>query len=130
MCPLCKHQHNKEHHIIDFDYKDFICKKHYESFISYCKNCKQDLCLLCIKEHHGHEMINYGDIIPDINIVKDEFNEFDNTIIKFKKYIDELVLKLKKLKDNLDNYHQIYDNIIKNFDQKKINYNIINNINK
>ena len=129
LCPLCKHQHNKEHHIIDFDYKDFICKKHYESFISYCKNCKQDLCLLCIKEHHGHEMINYGDIIPDINIVKDEFNEFDNTIIKFKKYIDELVLKLKKLKDNLDNYHQIYDNIIKNFDQKKINYNIINNIN-
>ena len=33
LCPLCKSCHDKEHHIIDYDLKDFSCKEHNESYI-------------------------------------------------------------------------------------------------
>ena len=66
LCPLCKSCHDKEHHIIDYDLKDFSCKEHNESYISFCNDCKKDLCVLCLKEHSGHKVINYGDIMPEI----------------------------------------------------------------
>ena len=37
LCPLCKNNHNKEHNIINYELKNYICNKHNESFIAYCK---------------------------------------------------------------------------------------------
>ena len=46
LCPLCKNSHDKKHHIIDYNQKNFICDLHYENYISYCKECQNDICLL------------------------------------------------------------------------------------
>jgi len=128
LCPLCKNEHNKEHHLIDYEQKDFICNKHYESYTSYCNKCKNDICVLCLKEHNGHEIINYGDIIPDVNILEEDLNKLKKIINDYKKSMNEIIAKIKKVVDNLDNYYNIYNNMIKNFDIKKRNYNLIVNI--
>ncbi len=129
LCPLCKNSHSKEHHFIDYNKKDFICNKHYESYISYCNKCKKDICVLCLKEHNGHEIINYGDIIPDVNILEQELNKLKKIIMDYKSYINAIILKFNKLIESLDDYYKIYNDIIKNFDIKQRNYNIIMNIN-
>ena len=129
LCPLCKKAHKQEHHIFDYDQKNFICRKHYESYISYCSDCKNDICLLCIKEHNGHKLINYGDIMPNINASEEELNKLKKAINEFKCYINELILKFNKLMENLDNYFNIYNNIINNFDVKYRNYYTITNLN-
>ena len=41
LCPICTDSHNKTHKIIDYDLKNFICNKHYESFLSFCEQCKK-----------------------------------------------------------------------------------------
>ena len=47
LCPLCKNIHNKEHHLINYEQKDFTCRKHFESYNSYCKKMqKRYLCIM------------------------------------------------------------------------------------
>ena len=46
LCPICKSTHDKNHNLIPFDQKNFICKKHSESFIKYCKDCKINICFM------------------------------------------------------------------------------------
>ena len=40
LSPLCKSIHDNSHNIIIFDLKNYFCKKHNDSFIKYCKDCK------------------------------------------------------------------------------------------
>ena len=47
LCPLCEYKHEKTHNIINYDYKEYICKSHKANFNSYCKTCQKDLCLQC-----------------------------------------------------------------------------------
>ena len=75
LCPLCKNSHDKTHHIIDYNQKNFICDLHYENYISYCKECQQDICLLCENDHLNHNIISYGRIMPNIKVINDEMNE-------------------------------------------------------
>jgi len=37
LCPLCKYEHDKNHNIINYNDKYYICKKHNDSYIKYCK---------------------------------------------------------------------------------------------
>ena len=41
LCPLCKYKHDKNHNIINYNDKNYICKKHNDRFIKYCKECKK-----------------------------------------------------------------------------------------
>ena len=43
LCPSCNSAHDKNHRIIHYNDKFYICKKHNETFIKYCKSCKQDI---------------------------------------------------------------------------------------
>ena len=43
LCPLCKASHEKEHHIINYDDKNYICEKHNELFNYYCYSCKKNM---------------------------------------------------------------------------------------
>ena len=65
LCPLCKVKHNKEHYVINYDSKNYICSIHNELYVSYCKKCEINICMKCQKEHLKHEMILYGEILPD-----------------------------------------------------------------
>ena len=43
VCLLCKSEHHKTHNIINYEQKNYICKKHNENFNSYCKKCNLNL---------------------------------------------------------------------------------------
>ena len=59
LCPLCKTKHDKDHNIIDYDLKNYICAIYNELFNSFCKKCKKNICILCEPEHNSHSLINY-----------------------------------------------------------------------
>ena len=130
ICPLCKSTHDKNHNIIDYEKKEFICEKHDEIYFKYCKSCKLNMCLSCYNEHNNHEIIPYENIIPDIDEIKNENFKFRDTIDIFKSDIKIIICKLNKVIENMDIYYNIYNNIINNYEKKNRNYEILQNINE
>jgi len=46
--------------------KNYFCEIHNkESYISYCKKCKRNLCIFCENQHNNHEIILYRKIFPN-----------------------------------------------------------------
>ena len=45
LCPLCKNNHNKEHSLINYDLRNYICNKHNNMYIAYCKTCNLNICI-------------------------------------------------------------------------------------
>ena len=37
LCPACKEKHNKEHIILNYELKNYLCNTHGEKYVSYCK---------------------------------------------------------------------------------------------
>jgi len=122
LCPLCKSIHDKNHDIINYDNKNYICNKHNENYTKYC--CNKNICIDCENEHKNHKGIYYGEILPNIN---DEIKEY---IDKFKKELEEIKNKLNNLIEIVDKYYNIYYNIIDIYKKKKKNYEILQNINE
>ena len=46
ICPLCKIKHEKNHNIINYKIKDYICKEHNEGYVEYFKECKKDILIM------------------------------------------------------------------------------------
>ena len=122
LCPLCKKFHNiKGHIIIDFDQHNYICKIHNEKYNSYCKKCQQNLCLLCETEHKRHDkLINFSDIMPNIDIIQKQIAELRIRIKIFKEKAKKIISFLNRIGDNFETYYNINNNIV----------NIYNNIKK
>ena len=116
ICPLCKIKHDKNHNIINYEIKDYICEEHNEGYVEYCKECKKDICLSCENNHINHETILYKNIIRDINKVRNDMNEYKEEIDKFNNNIDDIINKLNKVKENMKIYYNIYNNIINNYE--------------
>ena len=131
VCPLCKLKHNKEHYIINYEDKNYKCNNHNNLYTSYCDKCKKDLCVLCEQEHINHKIINVGQLIPkDINESKEKLNQIREGIDKVKKNINEIRDNLGKIIDNIELYYTISNEIINNYDNTNINYEILYNVNK
>ena len=127
LCPLCKLKHIKEHIIIDYELKNYLCKNHGEKYISYCKDCNKNLCDLCGFDHNkNHVLIYHRDIIQNKN---DNNNILREKIKKIKEEIKEMINKLKIIENNLEVYNNICNNII-NKNLKNKNYQILVNINE
>ena len=107
LCPLCKSIHDKSHSIINYDNKNYICNKHNETFIKYCKDCNIDLCFSCINGHKNHKVLSYEDKLIDIKELRKKMNNLKIVINKFKTNLEEIINKFKKLEDNLDIYYII-----------------------
>ena len=117
LCPLCNEKHDKEHKIIDYDNKNYICKYHNYSYSSYCKTCGNNLCILCENDHENHEIFSLGKMIPNQNTIKKikaKMIVFREKIDFFNKTIKEIINKLNKIIDNIEILYTIYDDIIKN----------------
>ena len=128
ICPLCKQKHDKNHVIINFDEKDFKCKNHYNSLIIYCKDCKKNICLMC-NEHNNHNCEFFGDIIPNIDRIKEKMNVMKKELDSFNNIINTKINKLRKIIENMEKYYNILNNILTNFDSNNNNYEVLNNIN-
>ena len=125
ICPLCSSKHN--HKVINYDKRNYICSKHNNNFIKYCKDCNKNICMECEKEHSNHNIICFGDILANKNIVN-HIKEFKIYIDKIKVEIKNIIDQLNNFKDNLELYSSLSNNIINN--DKYDNYQILYNINE
>ena len=137
ICPLCKSNHEQEHKnkhkIINYDNKYYICNKHNENYISYCEECKMNLCLFC-NEHKNHKRIMFTDILPnkeELNHIKEEFNKNIKLFIKEMEILKKLILTvLNEVKNKMNIYYQINEDIINNYNENNINYETIYYLNQ
>ena len=136
LCQKCiithKHENDNINYIINYNNKSYICKYHNKEFIKYCNECRKNLCIFCINDHinKNHNLISYENIIPNINKLKDKINNLRKEIDIIKKYIDVFIKNLIKVKENLEIYFDIYNNIINNYNIHNINYEMLQNINE
>lgn len=126
LCPICKEQDDLEHNIINYDDKNYICEKHSYPYTFYCKVCHNNICILCEKDHSGHEIVSYGKILPDENALKNKMKDFRNKIDLFNKDIIKIIDILNNLIENIELLYKINEDILKNNNYK--NYEMINNL--
>ena len=130
LCPLCKSVHEQKHSIINYDNKDYICHKHNETFVKYCKNCKEDICFSCIKKHKKHNLLSYENELEDINILRKNMNLLEKVIKQFKNNLEEIMKKFKKIMDIFDIFYNINNDILVNYEKNKNrNYMTLLNLN-
>ena len=125
ICVICKLSHNKNHNIIDYEYKDFICDKHNESYCRYCKDCNINLCLSCEPKHENHNIIS---LMMDVDKIKSDMDNMRNIINIFNNNINNIIKKLKKVSENLEIFYKIYNELIIIYENKKRNYELFHNI--
>ena len=151
ICKLCLENHNIENHnIIEFNKRYSICNNHEKEFISYCKDCKMNLCEECEKDHYKHEIkiyeminaIRKEEMKNKLNDNKEKINEFKEQIDKLNGIYNNFIINLKNdLEDyinlinqilyylnNLNNYETII-NVI-NFKLEQLNIDISNFLSK
>ena len=133
LCPSCQINHRKKKHIVyNYEKKNYWCVEHNDNFISYCLDCKINLCLKCeLRHNEKHKLIAFKDIIPNknfLNKVKSMQNKFREYIDRLQEEINKIVKTLHSFLDSLNNYYQINEEIVKNYDLRHRNYFSIKNI--
>ena len=129
ICPSCKKNHDEKHKIINYDYKYYICDKHNEKFISYCEDCKLNLCNLCV-DHNEHKRTMFLNILPKKDDLKKKMEELKDRICLIDQNIKLLMQILKEVMDKLNIYYKINEDIINIFDDNNTNFEVINYLNK
>ena len=84
----------------------------------------------CEKDHINHEKVYYGNIMPDSDEIKLRADELGKYIYQLNESIENIIEKLNRYKENINNFYQIYTEVINNVDYKNRNYEILNNINE
>ena len=115
ICPLCRSVHDKKHKIIDYDDKNYICKKHNDSFTKYCKTCNENICIICENKHNGHNILDFKNLIIDEEDLLEVRDELKNVINKFKWKINIIKELFDKMVNLIDIYYKINDKIIDNY---------------
>ena len=87
------HDKNKSqiHNIIDYDKKNFHCNYHNDSYTSFCKQCKKNMCIMCENEHKNHNSIFFGNIIINKENYMDQLNYLKKNIDKFQEEINSII---------------------------------------
>ena len=129
LCPLCKVKHDKEHFIINYEKKSYICNLHKEHYNSYCQNCEKNLCALCQNEHIEHKIISFRNILPNKNDIAIKMKELRETIDNFEKSIQEIIDILNKVIQGIELYYNINNYIFNNFERSRTYESLFNLIN-
>ena len=129
LCPICKSKHENNHDIIDFEEKNYKCFIHGETFCSFCRNCKINLCIECEAMHFDKEnLIFFRDILPNKERYKSNLTELKIKIDTLKEKINEIKKTFDKVIINLETYYEINNNLLKNYEKKRKNYQLLYNI--
>jgi hypothetical protein len=77
-------KHYRTHKILEYASVDTLCPIHEKTkFSGYCRSCKKDLCIHCLKDHGNghHSLVKYMTLVPNKEKidkykkqVRDEFN--------------------------------------------------------
>jgi len=128
LCPLCHQNHDKNHNIINYEQKYYICEIHNRSYNSFCNNCKNDICVLCEAEHEQHKIISYSKLIPKIDLLNNAKNSANKSFVELNKNITSIINKLNDIKRNFKIYSEIIENLVNNYNNNSINYKILKNL--
>jgi hypothetical protein len=132
LCIGCQNKHKNEnptHNFINYDSKNYICDMHNEKYGAYCKTCEKNICLFCKKQHKEHELINFENILPDLNDEKTNIDKLRNDINEFKGIIDDLINRFNKIKDGIEYFYEINKNLFNLINNRNINYEILYSFN-
>ena len=128
LCVQCKEKHKKNHSIINYESKDFLCQKHYEFISDFCQTCKINICSLCMKQHKEHNIISLNDTERDIFETRNKLLEIKNEIKIFNDKLKEIIQKLNELIEAMNTYDKINDTIFKSFTTRNPYYQILQNL--
>ena len=95
LCPSCKSNHieTQNHSIVNYDEKQYICRKHNEKFINYCEECQQNICFSCKEEHKTHKgLIDLHNMILDKDEITKEFITKRKIYDEIKNVIEDIIL--------------------------------------
>ena len=129
LCPLCKVSHDKNHYVMEYELKNYICPEHGENYSSYCQTCDKNICIECGSMHSTHNIIYFGKILPNKDILNNVLNEMKNNIDKFKSELNNIINRFNYVIDIADNYYKLVKGIYDSLKIKKKNYEIMYNIN-
>ena len=130
ICLLCKPKHDSNHNIIKYDQKNYICQKHNDVFIKYCEDCHMNICFSCDTDHAEHKTITLVDLKPDLEESKKRMEDIKSMIDELTNQINEITNKFNELIKALKMYYEINNNILKNYEVKNRNYQVLQNINE
>ena len=156
ICKDCKNKHedekseeeneneddeDKKHNLLEYSEKDYkcTCSESLEDYYFYCNKCMKNLCVGCEAEHpKDHQIFDFSDLIDnylsekDIASKKKKFKEqinainiFINKLNAFKKKLEE---KINSLENALQTFLEINNYILKKFNKKAMNYQIIESV--
>ena len=128
LCVLCKSFHEQSHNIIDYDNKNFTCNNHNEPLIKYCKKCHVNFCFSCDEEHKKHDTVSLLDLKPDMAEANNKLLELKKEIESFNQEIQILISRLNELSGSLGMFYEINNELVKNYEIKNRNYQLLNNI--
>ena len=128
ICSLCQSKHKKKHKIINYDVKDYICNIHNENYVSYCEDCKINICALCV-EHKEHKIMSFANIIPE-EVLINKKSQLYEYLCKINIEANTIINILKDVIDKIFLYYKINEDIIKDYNKKYRNYEMINILNK
>jgi len=128
LCPLCRMKHNRDHNIIEYEQKNFICPEHEDYYSLYCKTCKKNLCSGCQNEHTKCETESLDKLLPEEKDLENRMNELKNNINKLRDDIGKINNILNSFMENLNIYYNINKNINESFNIQSKNYETLNNL--
>ena len=125
----------KKHVTINYKDKDFFCLEHYIMYNGFCQKCKKNICNKCERKHDKHRIDMLKKISPNETFIEKIKNMNEDLIKKIIKFNDELTgLKhllnnmIVNIQNDLEMFSKISNNIIKDYDLAKNNYQTIQNI--
>ena len=131
LCPICEIDHDKTHIIISYDRRNYVCDKHRRSYHSFCKDCKINLCALCEKAHETHKLIYLHKMMKhDKSELTDKLKKIKTAVDIFVRDVKLIINRLNLIKENMKCFYELNFNIIHNYDERNINYQILKNINE
>ena len=142
LCKNCQMKHYRTHKILEYAKIDTLCPIHEKTkFSGYCRSCKKDLCIHCLKDHGNghHSLVKYMTLVPNkekIDKYKKQIRDEFNYIEKLKNILfEENILKDQNIKSILDIFfdrmklkYYFYDIQLQTFDKFKFNISIIKNV--
>ena len=128
LCLLCRDRHDRNHNIIEYEQKNFICPEHEDYYSLYCKTCKKNLCSGCQNEHTKCETESLDKLLPEEKDLENRMNELKNNINKLRDDIEKIYKILNSFMENLNIYYNINKNINESFNIQSKNYETLNNL--
>ena len=137
LCGTCIVQHQKMYNHKNFGLTYNSIKKcpiHDLDISQFCKTCKKNLCTFCLKkneenEHLNHDVVNFSDLIPGEEDIKNNEKKLKERIIKnnsiiekLNKWKDEICSLIDETIDKLNKDKLINQMIIQNFNWKYLDY--------